>query len=301
MEREVSQGIMEHMDYNGKWIRKMQEVQLEIYKVFERKCEEEKLSFFVLGGAALGALRHRGFIPWDDDIDVCMPREDYNRLRKCLAKRPVDGYRLVTPESQDGCVLVFGKFTKDGTEWIEAAHKYRDYKSGVGIDVFPYDKVYANKRKGMRQIRKTWFWNRVMVLTEYPEPVLPSGIPKIAIPLLKTACRAVHMFLRCIGFTKGKAYKKYLKYALACEKEGEKALLTDFSYADPRKVMIRMEETNIIELPFEDTTIKTIRGIRRYLTAQYGDYMALPPEDERYNHPPKYVDFGNGEIFERQI
>ena len=290
------------MDTNERGLQKMQKVQLEIYKKFEQICEKEKLSFFVAGGAAIGALRHQGFIPWDDDIDVCMLRKDYTRLVQRLTKQPVDGYHLITPESEQGCVLVFGKFTKDGTEWIEEAHQYRKYKSGIGIDVFPYDKVYADRKKRKWQIRKTWFWNRIMVLTEYPVPVLPKNIPKATVIPLKAACRAVYIFLNLIHFTKDKAYKKYLNYALICERKKEnKVLLTDFSYANPQKVLVRMDETEIIEVPFEDTTIKTIRGIKHLLTRQFGDYMTLPPKDQRHNHPPKYVDFGDGERFGSRI
>lgn len=281
------------MIYDDKLIRKMQQAQLEIYKDFEKLCAELELSFFVAYGAAIGAVRHKGFIPWDDDMDVGMLREDYNKLIKYMNEHPSDKYELITPETQAGCVLSFGKFSKKGTECIEAAHSYRNYTSGIAIDIFPYDETCEDMKERKRQAKGTWIWNRIMVLAEYKVPTLPETMGKTVRQICLLACLVLHHILRIFGITREKAYKKYLKYARQYSNK-EDVYYTDFTDLT-EKVLLKKEDIfPVREVAFEDTTILTMHNLEKALSQLYGDYMQLPPEEQRHNHPPKYVDFGDG-------
>ena len=284
------------MTYTSDTIKKLQDVQLEIYKDFEKICRELDLPMFVIGGSAIGAFRHDGFIPWDDDIDVCMVREDYNKLMKALEEHPHEKYELIAAENQDGYVLSFGKFSKKGTEFIEGAHSYRKYIPGIAIDIFPYDATVADEKARKKQIKKSWFWNRIMVLAEYPTPTLPSNMnPAIRVSAL-AACRMIHWGLRLVGITRAKAYKNYLKYAGMYNGKTD-AYFADFSHPNPESVRVEKDVIfPVREIKFGDTTIQVMNQVEVHLTGEYGDYMQLPPEEKRLNHPPKYVNFGDGEI-----
>ena len=284
------------MIYDAEILKKMQAAQLEIYKDFEKMCTDLGLQFFVAYGAAIGALRHEGFIPWDDDIDVGMLRDDYNKLIQYMCENPNDKYEFITPETQSGCVLSFGKFSKKGTECIEAAHSYRNYDSGIAIDIFPYDETSSNLKERKRHAKKTWIWNRIMVLAEYDIPTLPDNMNKVIKFICLKVCFLLHHVLRLCGFTREKAYERYLKCARMYSGSSD-AYYTDFTDLTERVLLKREDIFPARKVQFEDTTILTMNHLEKSLTQLYGDFMKLPPEEQRHNHPPKYVDFGDGTIF----
>lgn len=284
------------MNYTSDVIKKLQQTQLEIYKDFEAICKELNLPMFVTSGAAIGAFRHGGFIPWDDDIDVYMLREDYNKLMKALEEHPNDKYELITAENRDGYVMTFGKFAKKGTEFIEGAHSYRKYIPGIAIDIFPNDATVEDDKIRRKQIKKTWFWNRIMVLAEYPVPTLPAKMNPVLRAIALVACRVIHWGLKIVGITREKAYKKYLKYATMYNGKTDK-FYTAFHHTNPEKVYVPREVIfPVREVAFEDTTIQVMNQAEVQMTGEFGDYMQLPPVEKRTNHPPKYVNFGDGDI-----
>jgi len=100
-------------------LRKLQLTQLEILKVFDRFCREHDLKYSLYAGSLLGAVRHQGFIPWDDDLDVCMPRADYDRFIQCWTEKPVEGYVLQNKENSRYFVQSFTKLRKDHTTFLQ--------------------------------------------------------------------------------------------------------------------------------------------------------------------------------------
>ena len=282
------------MIYNTDMIKKMQQAQLDIYKDFELICNEAGVSFFVAYGSVIGAIRHKGFIPWDDDIDIGMLRDEYDKLIQYMLDNPDERYELLTPETQEGYVLSFGKFSKKGTEYIEAAHSYRSYIPGVAIDIFPFDETTINEKERNSQIKFAWIWNRIMVLAEYKVPTLPENMGSFTRKICLIVCGALHYLLRLFGITREKAYKNYIKYSRKYNDRKE-GVYTDFSEPNCKKILLKKEDIfPAREVPFEDTTVLIMNNYDKALTQLYGTYMELPPEDQRHNHPPKYVDFGDG-------
>lgn len=284
------------MTYNTEILLKMQQEQLKIYKDFEKLCAELQLPFFVAYGATIGAVRHGGFIPWDDDIDVGMLRDDYNKLIEYMSQNENENYQFITPETQKGCVLSFGKFSKKGTECIEAAHSYRNYETGIAIDIFPYDATSLDAKARKKQAKKTWIWNRIMVLAEYRVPTLPDNMGKVSRWICLKVCLAAHYMLRVFGMTREKAYTNYLKSAMKYNGR-EDVAYTDFTDLTESVFLDESDLYPAKEVAFEDTTILTLNNIEKALSQLYGNYMELPPEEQRHNHPPKYVDFGDGNKF----
>ena len=154
-------------EYDPKVLRRLQKVELGILKDFDALCKAHGWRDFIAGGTAVGAIRHKGFIPWDDDIDVCMPREDYQAFLQAADSVLPDQYRLFHMGMEKEYVLTFAKLTLKGTVFLEASNKERKYESGIFIDIFPLDKTVADQAKRQKQIRKTWFYARLGVLSRY--------------------------------------------------------------------------------------------------------------------------------------
>lgn len=118
---------------------KLQEKIFEIMKVFDRVCRENALRYYMLGGTMLGAVRHKGFIPWDDDADFGLPREDYERLLALPEKEFPPGYRLRHFSKEEGVPYAFIRLEDENTTCIEARRSGSGYSGGVYIDIFPLD------------------------------------------------------------------------------------------------------------------------------------------------------------------
>lgn len=120
-------------------LRKLQLCELEILKEFVRICEKFSLRYYLTGGTLLGAVRHQGFIPWDDDIDVAMPREDYDRFAQ-IAPRELDPqYFYQSPDTDPYYFLSYNKVRKNGTKIYEERFENAGFHKGIFIDIFPLD------------------------------------------------------------------------------------------------------------------------------------------------------------------
>ena len=120
-------------------LRQLQLNELEILREFVRICEKHHLKYVLTGGTLLGAVRHGGFIPWDDDIDVAMPREDYDRFAKVCQPMLAGKYFYQSPETDPDYYLPYAKIRKNGTLAYEPRFQYAQFHKGVFIDIFPLD------------------------------------------------------------------------------------------------------------------------------------------------------------------
>lgn len=120
-------------------LRQLQLCELEILDEFVRVCEKYGLQYYLVGGTLLGAIRHQGFIPWDDDIDVAMPREDYDRFADVAAAELGPQFFYQCPETDPYYFLTYAKVRKNGTKIYEERFKNAQFHKGVFIDIFPLD------------------------------------------------------------------------------------------------------------------------------------------------------------------
>ena len=120
-------------------IKDVQRVELDILIKVARLCEERGLTYFIESGTALGAVRHGGFIPWDDDIDIGMPRQDYEKFLDIAQKELGDEYFVQTRETDPNAPFSFAKVRKNGTTFIEWNKRNIKMHHGIYIDIFPYD------------------------------------------------------------------------------------------------------------------------------------------------------------------
>ncbi len=286
---------MAEKEYDQDTLNRLKQVELDILKDFVQICKKYDLPYFATGGTAIGAIRHQGFIPWDDDIDVCMLRKDYDKFMEVGPKEFGDKYIFMTTETEPRYPLMFGKMVKKGTRFIEDAYQQADYPLGIYIDIFPYDQTPEDEALRKKYQKKTWNIARMHVLTLIGNPKLPDSMNGIKKAIASAGCQVVHFFFKLFHVTPQKMTKKYLAWATSCP-EPDSDLYIDYSYLTGENLMIRTKTSfPTIEMPFEDTTVSMVRDYDSFLRPEYGDYMELPPEGERHNHFAAFIDFGEEE------
>ncbi len=283
-----------YKEYDKQTLDRLHEVELSILRDFKKITEENGLSFFISGGTAIGALRHGGFIPWDDDIDVCLPRGDYDRLIEILEADPVmmEKYEIIRADRTENYPLMSTRLRKRGTKFKEWPFKKVKCDLGIFLDIFPYDHTVEDPVLRRKQIRQAWFWSKMYILRHIANPVLPFKGVKGA--FVTAFCACVHAFLVVTRFSKPYMLKKYQEAATRYNDE-ETGWYIDFQYTFPEKMLLRKEDIfPLRKVMFEDVEVTTLHEIDRYLTGQYGDYMQMPPPEKRKNHYPYELDFGDG-------
>lgn len=244
----------------------------DILKWFHAFCEANGLRYYALGGTMLGAARHEGFIPWDDDIDVGMPREDYNKLAVLLTEVPSKRYMLETPStSAKDYYYPFSKLYDTRTTLVENT-KYK-IKRGIYIDIFPLDGI-GNSREESEKNYKGVYNAYNLLLSKV------AGIRK-GRSLYKNL--AVILF-RIVPIKPKKLLKNLVDKCQErswddCEWGGNLVGAWRFKEVMPRAYM---GEPKLYK--FEDTVIYGAADADAYLTSLYGDWRKLPPKEKQISH-----------------
>lgn len=286
------------MEYNPSDLRKLQMLQVGMLKDFDTLCRKHDLAYFIDYGTTIGAVRHQGFIPWDDDVDVSMPRKDYERFLEIAARELPDRYKLYNVFTEKTFVMTFSKICLNDTVFVEAANPNIKYTSGIFLDVFPYDKTSRDEKKRKKQIKKTFIWGRIVVLSEYPVPLMPEGLRGWKRSIAKLGCRCIYGLLHLFGLNKLKAYKRRQKWACMFENEETDVYIDLTPTVGPEKTMIYEKELYPLQdIAFEGLSVKSMHDHDGHMQRVYGDYMQLPPVEQRVNHFPSAFDFGAYEGF----
>ena len=242
---------------------------MELLKDFIAVCEKLGLRYYAIGGTALGVVRHGGYIPWDDDIDVAMMREDYEIFLKEGQSLLKDGYFLQTFDT-DGFPGNYAKIRDENTTFVETSVEHLPISHGVYIDIFPLD-YYPEHSKLFHIMHK-------LTTVRLGDAYKTKGA--------KLRTKAVRAILRIIWPSLKKtveineklftSVKKTNIMANYCGAWGKKEIMPSEWFGEGKKLM------------FEGMEVNAPDEYDKYLTQMYGDYMQFPPEEQRVGH--HYVD-----------
>lgn len=256
-------------EYNEELLKKVQKIDLEAAKYFVSFCEEHNILCFFCGGGCIGAVRHKGFIPWDDDLDFFVPRDDYERLKR--EWKDTDNYVLLYPTESYNDHCMFITLRDRNTTMIKPYQQNLDTVHGISLDIFPLD-GYPNSKL---QRKLQMFWGLVYQL--YCAQIVPENHGKIVTLMGKIALGVIR--------------SKHTRYRIwrRAEREMTKYRITDCDAiteicAGPKYMKNRYPKAlfeKAVYVPFEDTEMPIPIGYDEYLRIAFGDYMKYPPKGEQ--------------------
>ncbi len=251
-------------------------VQLDLLREFKQICEENGLRYFLWSGTLLGAVRHQGFIPWDDDIDVAMPREDYDRFRSLAGQGLKKPYELQTNENDSG-IFRGGlmRFRNSDTTGVEIQDVERFCNWGIWIDILALDYIYKDEAKRGEQFRKIGIYKRLCMLQTHGESYWEFQ------NLSKWKKRAYRLIVKRLG--RQKLLERYDEACRMCPEEEGRYIgpFTAGFMRDSYQCFYKEDFADAQELKFENMLLAAPAGYERYLSMVNGNYMQYPPEELR--------------------
>lgn len=252
-------------------LRKMQLLQLDMLVELDRVCRKNDIPYCIAWGTLLGAVRHAGYIPWDDDADVAMLREDYEKFKAAAYELNPDICWFQDYTTDPEYRWEYGKLRRTGTTYIRVGQEHIKCKTGVFIDIFPLDDVPASPvGKGIQAIE--CFLLRKILWSEVGK-YSTAGLEKIIYQVLsKIPPSFAHNRMASIAARSRNNSPNGVRIL---------GLPRFTSYNMPKSWFLNREEYD-----FEGKKLFGIKDYDAFLRFRYGDYMTLPPETEREQHAP---------------
>lgn len=283
------------IDITGKEFRRMQHIQLDMLVELDRVCRKHNINYVIFGGTLLGAVRHKGYIPWDDDADIAMTREDYEKFKMVTGELDSSICYFQDHSTEPGYRWGYGKLRRTGTKFIRTGQEHVQCRTGVFIDIFPLDDVPKGIITQMVQdfycfcLRKI-AWSEVgKYQSKGLEKLCYSFLSNIPIEwvykrlelYIRKSKNENDNYVRILMFTSlGKLYRK---------------APMEMRYGFPKKWVLERAEYE-----FEGHMFYGAKDYDGFLSFEYGDYMKLPPESSRVPHAPvSSYDFAG--IYEEEL
>lgn len=279
---------MEILNNNDKYLNKLHRDIIMIMDEVDRICRENNIHYYLMCGSCLGAIRHNGFIPWDDDLDVAMPRKDFNRFIELVSNinkpsllKEEFYLRWITTEKNYN--YAFAKVCMKGTVF-QQDNNIPNYNSGIFVDVFPLDncKHYSKKIEFKNLVVK--FLNRSFHYRGMEGRVFDWNLKRFIHKLISRlfSGRFIHnLMLYIIGTVD--------------DKESDYQVFFNTPYPIKRMIFPKTWHGEGKRLPFEDRMYVCPDEAELYLERIYGNFMSIPPESKRKTHYPVRVVFSDGD------
>jgi len=264
-------------------IKAVWHVQLDLLEKFKAVCERNNLKYYLAGGSLIGSVRHQGFIPWDDDIDLFMPRKEFEKLKEIAANEFKKPYFLQTEESDPDIFLgSFARLRNSNTTHIEPLY-IDNHKGNLGIwiDICILDYIHEKPSERQKQIQKIRYYQRLLFIKTYRNSERFLEISPFYLRILKTIA----------SFYSKSRIKDLLHQALTCCKKSK--YVTSFSYHTFRYLPYLYDAKDFAKafpMPFERLKVPVPVGYDNILRLQYGDYTTLPPVEKRVPHHTGIID-----------
>ncbi|MBR2554086.1 MAG: LicD family protein [Aeriscardovia sp.] len=268
----------------GEDLKRLQGIQLELMSEFDRVCRKHDIKYTITCGTLLGAIRHKGFIPWDNDADISMLREDYEKFKQVADEMDPSICFFQDHDTDPDYLWGYGKVRKTGTTFVREGQGHIHCKTGVYIDIMPADDIPKSAiGQEINNLKWTFLrkilWARVAVansnqlrwkiLNKIPVSVVYKALAKAA----KKSSNSSDKPVRVLTLPSGGKERSKLYH------EGKNDV--SLKYGVPKAWHLELAEYD-----FEDRKFFGTKDYDGYLTSRYGDYMKLPPEDKRTPKDP---------------
>ena len=270
--------------YTAEQIQKIQEIELENLRELKRVCDAIGVQFFVYGGSLIGAVRHQGFVPWDDDLDIGMLRADYDKFISEAPKHLSEKYYLQTPYSDKKTPYFYTKLRKNGTKCVEYAAHRLNIHHGIYVDIYPIDELPNEDAVFWERHKKYQKWIRLFVWRQNPYRAARSTT-------LKQRWKACVRYAGALVLRLVPRSFFIKKLDSISKKDNGKGTgrYGNYSFPKPQNTFERVLPFETAQ--FEGESVLLPSDWDGHLRRRYGDYMALPPEDERIGHVPYILEF----------
>lgn len=264
---------MARVKLDGAQLRKIQESILEMLLEVDRLCRKHSIRYSLAYGTLLGAVRHKGFIPWDDDVDIWIPRKDLIKFKKICETELDSRFFYQSKKTDKEYYLLFDKIRLNGTIFKEDYYEEYDIHHGLYIDIFPIDNIPDNPIADKWRILAYEFC-RLGIQSRYLKADAREGKKRI---LAKILSKLYAPF--SLDFLFQNAEKIAVKYLDTSYKRVSNIFDPDKSHVFETRYF-----ENFIDVEFCGYKMKICADYDAILNMRYGEYMKLPPEDERIPH-----------------
>lgn len=265
-------------------LREFQLYIFDIYKDIKRVCDKYNLRLYLIGGSALGAVRHHGFIPWDDDIDTSLTREDFEVFKKIFNNELSDNYLLISPNYSATPCRPYVRIMKKNSYYKDIIDNHNEELHHIFIDIFVLENVPDSKF--IRYIKGYWceFCNLV-AKTVYVKENMTKELKEYYL-----SAGSINYYLRIVVGTLFSFMNsaKWYNYAERTDKWNKPSSCLGIVTGRKRyfgEIMERDKFLPGVEMEFEGEKVLIFTDYDCYLRNLYGDYMKIPPESERERHP----------------
>lgn len=258
-------------------LQEVHQVSLEILKDIHEFCIDNNIKYSLSGGSLLGAIRHNGFIPWDDDIDIQMPRPEYEKFIHSY-KSP-KGYKVFSREL-DGCEdlnIAFCRVCEMERTCVDMGlGPWRKERTGVWVDVFPIDGAPSDEKLAKKKIDKMYFYWRLIGFSKGKNPISYGSAKQINMKIRLAFKKLLSVFIP------NNIVVKYIEMSQEYSFD-QSSYLANYSTMQYKYREWQPKESmaNYILHRFEDCEFYIMEGYKTSLTSLYGDYMKLPPKEKQ--------------------
>ena len=240
-------------------VNEYRKIQIDILDAVAKICNDNNIRYFLAGGTLLGAVRHKGYIPWDDDIDIILLRDDYDKLISILKNQTEFSWLDLIDDEKDGYIYPFAKAVNNKTV---AKQSDNLTEHGIWVDIFPYDNLPVDPKKSQKYLNKGYFY-RGLILSFLTDFTTDKKGGKLVIK---------------------KLVKYFKKFCLKFKNVDTNYVGCVFTPYRTRERFAKEWFKKDVLLEFEGKFYNAPSEYDKVLTQLYGDYMKLPPVEKRTHH-----------------
>lgn len=267
------------IELSSEQLRQLQTIELEMLVEVDRICKENNIKYTIIGGTLLGAVRHGGFIPWDDDADVAMLRPEYEKFcRVCEKSLNTQKFYLQNMDNTKGYRWGYAKLRRKGTLFLRQYQEHMGYKQGIFLDIFPIDGTPDNTL--LRSIHDF----RCFCIRKIMWSAVGKNIAKN--PLERNVYKLLYRIPE-------KTVKKWYRGLILKKNPDTTKIVRTLTFPAPKKMRgyYRRWFAQTAPIWFEGYEFQGVKDYHGWLKYEFGDYMELPPKEKRKVHPVSDIKF----------